>query len=256
MNRRRFIRNAALGLFVPATFGILVPGKARADGFYQNFRRRAAAGGSIPITINGTPAGGTAENIALTIPYTITLAANGYVWIGATGWHPVAGHTINSATFDGTAMTALIANTVGGDANSDFRMFGLAIGSKAAGTYNAVITYTTGYDEVAGCVIVCDGVHQTTSVGTAVTATGTSTTPSVTVTTASGEFILDVVTYGTGTTTAGANQTERFDATDGADLNDAVCSSQAGADGGVMSWTLGTSQPWGIGAIPLKQANP
>lgn len=42
MNRRSFIRKS--GLFVPATFGILIPGKALADDFYFNFRRRTAGG--------------------------------------------------------------------------------------------------------------------------------------------------------------------------------------------------------------------
>lgn len=216
-----------------------------------------AAGGAVQVTINaiGTPTVGVGTT--LTIPVTITLASNGYAWVGCGGWDSTAGNTIISATFDGVAMAGLIASTASADTSADFRMFGLAIGNKAAGTYNAVITYAVSYDETAGDVIVCNGVHQTVSTGTANTAIGTSTAPSVTVAsvTATG-LLLDTVVYSGGTTTAGANQTERWDATDGGGLEDSVGSTQDGGDGGVMSWTLGTSQPWGIGAVELKSVSP
>ena len=94
------------------------------------------------------------------------------------------------------------------------------------------------------------GVDQRNPWGPVATATGTSTAPSVTATTATGQLVVDAL--GADTTvvaTVGALQTQRWN--DALTVVRGAGSTQAGADGGVMSWTLATSQIWGMVAAAL-----
>jgi hypothetical protein len=95
------------------------------------------------------------------------------------------------------------------------------------------------------------GVDGNNPFGSMVNATGTSTTVSVTVTTASGELVVDAASIDATTATAGADQTQRWNAIETARL---LGSQQAGADDGVMTWDLGASKEWVTIAVPLKQA--
>lgn len=131
-----------------------------------------------------------------------------------------------------------------------------------ATTANIVMTESA--DVQGTChVATYTGVNQTTPFGTQQTASGdTPTAPSVTVTTATGEVVLDIVGAASGGDTnnlvVGANQTQRDITRCGA----AACagtapksgiSEQAGADGGVMSWaTTGMSTNWVQMAVPIK----
>lgn len=217
------------------------------------------SGGGAAISFNAASAGVNSAPATITVAVTISAATDGYVVVGVTGWEGTVGSTINSATFDGGAMTALYANTVGPTANTDHRMFGLAIGNKGAGSYNVVVSATAGYDELAAGVVVLDNVHQTVSAGTAPAGTsGTGTTPSITATTAAGEWVVDVLHFYSAsvTATAGADQTKRAEGLAAGDLTDVAMSTQLGASGGVMSWTFEGSREWGMGAVPIKPANP
>jgi hypothetical protein len=100
------------------------------------------------------------------------------------------------------------------------------------------------------------GVDQSTPLGTANTATGSSTTPSVTVSGAvSDDFVVDrLIIAHNGTLTAGANQTERANQIGTSGFNKYATSTQDGADGGVMSWSNTSSQAWAITAVPIKAA--
>lgn len=101
------------------------------------------------------------------------------------------------------------------------------------------------------------GVDQTTPFGTPATATGTSTTAvSVTATTAAGEVVIDTVSSNTGGHTTGADQTQiRFNpATSGSTTVRGSASYQDGADGGVMTTTLGAAGTWAALAVSMKPA--
>ncbi len=116
------------------------------------------------------------------------------------------------------------------------------------------------FSEVMNSVIVSTstycGVDQTTSTGTGVEAEGASTAPSVNVSSASTELVVDIVAADTGTDTTltvGASQTER------ANLNAAGNhrhggSEEAGAATTTMSWTLGALRYWGTTAVALLAA--
>lgn len=112
-----------------------------------------------------------------------------------------------------------------------------------AATRNVVVGATSWY-----------GVNQDAPFGTLVANNATSNSPAVTVTTAAGEFVADVIfVNGARTSTAGADQTERWDAT-ATDIS-GNGSTQDGGDGGAMTETLSASAGWGALAVPIKPAS-
>ena len=125
--------------------------------------------------------------------------------------------------------------------------------SPPVGTAAIIVTASSSSDISAGGISL-NGANQDEPFGTLVTAGGTSTSPSVTVTTSAGEFVVDVVGAAANVTaTAGANQTRRWHEV--ASTTRAAGSTQAGSDGGVMSWTLSSSAVWRVVAVPVKPSS-
>lgn len=135
----------------------------------------------------------------------------------------------------------------------------------AAQTSTLYGNWPSNQDEtIIGCVS-ATGVDQAASLGTIGTGTGTNLSPSVNVTTAVDDFVVDCVWAGdTGgfgrTLTAGANQISRQEV-EGANptIYEAFGMSTEVATGTTttMSWALsgtGSIDGWGIFAVPLKPA--
>lgn len=117
----------------------------------------------------------------------------------------------------------------------------------------ARVTLTGALTGWGGAAIGFTGADQATTFGTAVSALeDTGSDPiTVTATTASGEIVVDFIMAQT-LTTVGANQTAIYDsAAVGSQLGSSY---QAGADGGVMSWTKdgGGTQRWVTTAVSVK----
>lgn len=121
-------------------------------------------------------------------------------------------------------------------------------------------TVQANFSEVMNAVIIststyCD-VDQTTPTGTGVEGENASSGPSVNVSSAATELVVDVVGVDTGTDTTltvGASQNGR------ANLNSASNhrhggSDETGAATTTMSWTLGATRYWGTTAVALKPA--
>jgi hypothetical protein len=132
----------------------------------------------------------------------------------------------------------------------------------ATGANTVTVTLSAGSKFVGGAVTFT-GVHQTTPFGTFVPATGTSITPSVNVTSAAAEAVIDTLAQRNSATTAAADssQTGRWnDVTSGAGGTATnvrgAGSTEPGAASVTMSWTLSSSRPWAIGAVSLKPSNP
>lgn len=125
----------------------------------------------------------------------------------------------------------------------------------AAGSFTIVVTCAGSLDTLAAYARSFIGVNQAVPAGAPVTGTGAaSVSATVTADTALGEVILDTLAAGGSTSCAvDANQTSLFEQ----DNIDAVgshgVSTQAGVDGGVMSWTI-ESGNWALGAISFKPA--
>lgn len=164
--------------------------------------------------------------------------------------------TLNSVTYGGNSATILPGTThkaIGSNNIARSIWYYKNPGSGAA-------TVQANFSESMNAVILgvstyCD-VDQTTTFGTAVEAEGASTTPSVTVSSASGELVVDVAAIETGTDTTltvHVSQTERINANN-ANNHRQGGSEEAGAASVVMSWTLGAARFWGSTGVALKPA--
>ena len=159
-----------------------------------------------------------------------------------------------TATYAGVSMTGIGALTNNFDRSE---LFGLI--APATGANNVVITAAATQGSIAGGAESVNGADQTTGWGTAATAEAdNSTAPTVTVTSATGELVVDNVAGGDlisqQTATAGAGQTERWDST-GVDSNGfAIGSTEAGAASVVMSWTLNNAIDWASVGVSIKAA--
>lgn len=156
--------------------------------------------------------------------------------------------TSPSATFDGNACTLIDDQSVGSAPYWGVIMWYYPNPGSAK---EIVISWTN----TAHCVGACrnyKGVGTGNPIGTAVTATGNSLTPSVNVSSASGEMVVDIAVQNTASATAGAGQTERLETHNSAVL--AMGSEEAGAASVTMSWTTLNSREWAILGVPLKPA--
>lgn len=158
--------------------------------------------------------------------------------------------TISSVTYNGVAMTAIPS---GSAANGNYKIAGYYLIAPATGANNVVVTFSGAVSDFGGGSISFTDAHQTTPLGTAVTATGTSTSPSVTVSSASGEFVADglIIVHG-GTLTVGGSQTQRWNAIATNGFIKYAGSTQGGAGAVSNTWSNSSSQVWAQGAVPVK----
>lgn len=179
--------------------------------------------------------------------HTVT-GSNPSLYVG-TCLDTAGGTTVSGITFNGVALTQLGTLAEGGAIRGDLWF----LVAPATGTHDIVVTKSAAVPNSATAVSLI-GVHQTVPNGTPVNAQGSTDTPTVTATTASGETVIDAeCNDGTGgTLVAGANQTERVQVTAGTEDRSGM-STQDGADGGVMSWTISASS-WVINAVSVKPA--
>jgi hypothetical protein len=123
----------------------------------------------------------------------------------------------------------------------------------ATGVNEIVIDWGGLASGVAAASSYC-GVHQTVPLGTPATATGVTTTPTVAVTSAADELVIDALgTGGTATAAVHVSQTERLSLSNlipGVALLGA--SEEAGAASVTMSWTLSETDYWAIVGVALK----
>ena len=160
--------------------------------------------------------------------------------------------TVNAPTYNGVTMT-LVAEPFESDGEFQVHLYRLI--APATGTHSVTVTFSgTPADYELGATSFT-GVHQTTPLGTPVTATGNSSAISGTISSASGEWGFDAVVWQTSVTdgaTADSGQTERnnkLGITSG--LGN---STKDGAASVVMSWTISASHRWATVVVPIKPA--
>lgn len=164
------------------------------------------------------------------------------------GWYNATLNALSSITYGAVAM--------GGHATADIAGFDArcaiySLPNPASGAQTLDIDFAGNVSAQAYYVTVTGSDTATAFTDTDETsATGTG--PSLTLTAASDEFLMDMLTAATATYTAGANQTQRMsNAFDGLRF---AGSTQSGADGGVMSCTLGASVSYLYTAATFKVA--
>lgn len=183
---------------------------------------------------NGTAVTGTTQTES------VTVSSGSDLILIALIHAEVTAEGASGVTWNSVALTQLIE--VAGTSFAEAQIWYLKNPTPA--TANLVATYPGGSHKNLSA-LVFTGVNQTGTFRTAQSSAGNSgTSSSLTVpSVASGDYVLDALTLdSTGHLAAvGANQTEEYDL--GMTGSDRCHSSQAGADGGVMSWTWTTSCP-------------
>src|SRR5438876_1071828 len=153
---------------------------------------------------------------------------------------------VPSVTYNAVAMTAIGSKSNGNLLVSMFRTV-----NPPSGTFAVKVTWGGGNNVGEVGAISFTGVDQTTPLGTFVTASASTTTPTVNVTSAAGELVVDTVGATGGTLTVEASQTQRWNLTQTVRGGG---STEAGAATVTMSWSLGTSNSWATIAVPVKPA--
>jgi hypothetical protein len=157
---------------------------------------------------------------------------------------------VNSVTYGGVALT--LAGESISNGNAHMHLYYLL--NPAPGTAD-VIVYLNGIPDkgiVVG-VTTFSNVDQNTPLGTFASATTNTSTASVTVTSATGELVYDVVNFHNKTITVGSSQTARYNINSGGEVRGGA-STQPGAASITMSWTGSGSDNWAIGAVSIKPA--
>jgi hypothetical protein len=110
--------------------------------------------------------------------------------------------------------------------------------------------------ELGGIASSWTGVHQTSPIGTPAKATGTNNAPTVTVTAASGDMVVDGLYCEPDTITNNASQTliNEIEAIGGYTSIGGSYEAWSSGTTVVMSWSCGSSEAWGIIGVALKPA--
>ena len=205
------------------------------------------------VGFDAASAGTGANNVAsFTWTHTPVGSPSG-VGVGYAGYAGNAGTRTVTATYGGTSMTTEISNP-GSPFVTRRTPHLFSLGNPAAGAQTVVVACSgAGMYGIPYAVTVTGGDTSDVISNTA-SATGSSATPSVTVTTASDELVMDVCVTGNvgGGITVGANQTSRASSYSSISTW-AMGSTQAGSDGGDMSWAI-SSAAWEILAMSFKAA--
>jgi hypothetical protein len=191
-------------------------------------------------TFDAANTGVTESDVDATVTFSHTVGSltNGILFVWA-AWSTTS-TTITGVTYNGVAMTQAIAQST----TRATALYYLV--NPASGAHNVVISGSGNFLRICAGSHSWDGANSTQT-PTTQTGSGTSANPSITVTTASGELIVDCIgiLFTSGETlSVGANQTECGNVTGGGTRG--ASSTQNGADGGVMSWTDSNSRAYGF----------
>lgn len=169
--------------------------------------------------------------------------------IGISGYDTTP-DVVTGVTYNGVAMT-LIPSSSGTNGGHTVAFYGLI--APTTGTNTVVVSASGTMTDLGAGAVSFTGAHQTTPFGTANTATGTSTAPSVNVSSAADEIVVDTLSIiHNGTLTVGAGQTQQWQAIGGFGFIKYAGSTETGSATTTMSWANSTSQAWAISAVPVK----
>lgn len=161
-----------------------------------------------------------------------------------------SGDSVSAVSYNGAAMTFISGSKI---ANGQYTVEWYYLVNPATGSNTVSVTMTGSVFGIGVTSISFTDAHQTTPYGTPVTGTGTSTTPSVSVSSAATEIVLDgiVIVHG-GTLTVGAGQTQRTNEIGGGGSIKHAASTETGAASTTMSWSNSSSQVWASSAFAVK----
>lgn len=153
---------------------------------------------------------------------------------------------VTAVTYNGVALTLVREDQNPNQANSEIWQ----LAAPATGTNQVVVT--TASQVVTAVAVSFTGTNQTTLVANHNGATGNSATASVTVTSAAGRMLCDILTIRRGGGVVGAGQTERARSVE--TRSEIMVSTEPGASPNVvMSWTSVNDQ-FAISAVDIDDA--
>jgi len=207
----------------------------------------APYGGSIAFDV-ASSAGNTNQSSLSWSHTTTSSSANRLMLVGVGVWADTP-QPVSSVTYNGVNLTFLGSDTASGGAS--LWLYGMV--NPATGTNTVTVNFSAinGGNQM-GIALTWTGIDQSHPWGTFASARANSTTPSVNVTSASGETVVDVVvdTSVDGTLTVDASQTERQRITEGAGRT-AMSSEAASGSPVTMSWAQNQGQGDGrLGGFP------
>jgi len=157
--------------------------------------------------------------------------------------------SVTGVTYNGVTMSVVTGSLV---SNGQYSVVWYYLINPATGSNTVSVSFTGAVFDFGGSAISVTGADQTTAFGGVATATGTSTTPSVDVSSASDELVIDglSIVHG-GTLSVGAGQTQRTNEICGGFIKHAT-STEGGGATTTMSWSNSSSQVWAISAFAAK----
>ena len=158
--------------------------------------------------------------------------------------------SVSVVTYNGVAMTAMSGSLV---SNGQYSVVWYYLINPATGSNTVSVSVTGSVFDFGGSAVSVTGADQTTAFGGVTTATGTSTTPSVNVSSASDELVIDGLSIvHSGTLSVGAGQTQRTNEICGSGFIKHATSTEGGGATITMSWSNSSSQAWAISAFAAK----
>lgn len=188
------------------------------------------------------------------ISFSHTTTGSDTVAIGLVAYRKNGDTFVDDVTYNAVALTAVPSGATNNGALYYMEAFYLAAPTTGANTFEVTFGGNTPHD--AGVAILTfTGVNQVAPLGTASVADGDSTTPSVAVSAATDDLVVDgLCIEHAGTLSVGAGQTSRFNEIAAAGFIKHSASTEPGAVSVTMSWSDSIGGNWALVAVPLKPA--
>jgi hypothetical protein len=205
------------------------------------------SGGSPPVV----DATSTATTAIDSLTFSHTISGSDRLLLVGISFNPNQNEVVSSVTFNGSPLSLVGTATYSNDARAEiWQLVGPDLG-----THDVVVTFdaTLRYGAVAGAMSFT-GVNQSTPLGTFAGNNGFSAGPAtVNVSSGTNQTVFDTVACESCTSfTAGAGQTEIWNESASGGSVMGAASTEPGAATVTMSWTLGSSDYWAIGAVPIN----
>ena len=234
--------------------GIALSGTSAINGVTQStlsaINGQTIGGGSSPPAYDNSAKLNSSGNGTMTLSLT-TSGSNRYLLVGLGTTTSI---TCTGITYNGVAMTEIGSAVDNTDSGANSRLYVFELIAPASGANDIVASFSGAPAERTMFGLSFTSVHQTTPTGTSATATvNNSATPSVTVSSATGELVVDFHSANNSLVTfsAGSGQTSRQTET----TSVGMCSStQDGAASVVMDWSNTNNRWYSSRGIPLKPA--
>ena len=200
---------------------------------------------SAQVTQNGSvSSSSTSGTTSLTWSHNVAAGNNRALFVGIS---MEDGGSSTGVTYGGVALT-LVGRRTGSHTVEIWRLLSPTVGNAS------VVASFGAVKRVVGGGVAFDGVNQSTPTGTFAGATGSSNAPTVSVTSAAGELVLDVLYGNDGVTaTATGGQTAIWNVLVGGVVRGAG-GTNAGAASVTMSWSLSAATQWEIGGVSIIPA--